>query len=695
MKDSSNKISLNGSWHYVKDADEELSFEKFVDKFKKNQTDGEMNIPTNWQLAGLSNFNVACWFVKEFSLDKVESDNLIQLHFKGVDYFCDVWVNDIKLGSHEGYFQPFHFDISSHIKTNSKNILVVRVSSPLEEPKTVWPDKKKLIKGIFNHHDCRPGGWSLEHGQDQNTGGIWNDVFIKTGKLISDNLKITPIINWEENTADIKISFVCYSSISEEVELLFDIVSPQNDKKKYSEIVSLKNGENEFTTTIKIDEPKLWWCLDLGEPSLYKLTISSSSLSLVEADFGIREVCLNKKQEFYLNKKKLFLRGTNIIPTQFLSSFTKEKIDWLIVQLKAANVNIVRVHAHVNRKELYEAFDRMGIMVWQDFALQWTYDESEEFVANAVLQIKDMVRLLYNNTSIVFWCCHNEPGKQIETLDPLLYDAVKSEDETRIIRIASNYEEHPYDGWYWGKKEHFAATPMGPLVTEFGAQALPELGSLSKFLTNDEIEKPDWLKWEYHNFQFEQSFNVAEINRGKNIDEFITNSQQYQADLIKTAIDFYRRKKFNNITGIFQFMFIDCWESITWSVVDFYGKRKKGFYALKEVFQPVYVSVFFRQKKYFPGSKLQIDLWIINDLYNEYDNCELQILVDDKNIGSITGIKIKENEIYFFDYKSINITLPDNMELSVYKICFQLVDKSAETILSENISEIKFVAKEF
>ncbi len=695
MKDSSNKISLNGSWHYIKDADEELSFKKIVDKFKKNQTDGEMNIPTNWQLAGLNNFNGACWFVKEFSLDKVESDNLIQLHFKGVDYFCDVWLNDIKLGSHEGYFQPIHFDISSHITTNSENILVVRVSSPLEEPKIVWPYKKKLIKGIFNHHDCRPGGWSYEHGQDQNTGGIWNDVFIRKGNLLIDNLKITPLINWDDNNAYVKINFNCYSAFNDEIDFSIDILSPNGDKINYIEKLSLIKGEKEFSTSVKIENPILWWCLDLGEPSLYRLTISSSRLSLVEADFGIREVCLNKKQEFYLNKKKLFLRGTNIIPTQFLSSFTKEKIDWLILQLKAANVNIVRVHAHVNKKELYEAFDRMGIMVWQDFALQWTYDESEEFVANAVIQIKDMVRLLYNNTSIVFWCCHNEPGEQIETLDPLLYDAVKSEDETRIIRIASNYEEHPYDGWYWGKKEHFAATPMGTLVTEFGAQALPERGSLSKFLTNDEIEKPDWLKWEYHNFQYEQTFNVAEINRGKNIDEFIANSQQYQADLIKTAIDFYRRKKFNNITGIFQFMFIDCWESITWSVVDFYGKRKKGFYALKEAFQPVYVSVFFRQKKYFPGSKLQIDLWIINDLYNKYDNCEVQILLDDKNIGSIIGIKIKENEIYFFDYKSINITLPDNMELAVYKICFQLVDKSAETILSENISEIKFVAKEF
>lgn len=695
MIGSQNEISLNGTWHYIKDADEKLSLAEIEEKFSAGKIDGEMKIPTNWQLTGLDNFNGACWFVKEFSFDKKESNNLVQLHFNGVDYFCDVWLNNHKLGSHEGYFQPFYFDISAYIKTDSQNSLVVKVSSPLEEPKTVWPYKKKLIKGIFNHHDCRPGGWSYEHGQDKNTGGIWNDVFIKTGRLIVNNLKITPSINWEDNTADIKISFVCHSSFNGDVEFWFDIISPQNDKKNYSESVSLKHGENEFITTINIDEPKLWWCNDLGEPNLYQLIISSSNLSLVEADFGIREVCLDNKQQFYLNKKKLFLRGTNIIPTQFLSSFTNEEIDSLILLLKEANVNIVRVHAHVNRKELYDAFDKAGIMVWQDFALQWTYDESNEFSANAVSQIKDMVKLLYNNPSIVFWCCHNEPGEQIETLDPLLYAALQSEDNTRVIRMASNYEEHPYDGWYWGNKEHFAAVPMGPLVTEFGAQALPERESLSKFLTEDEIEKPDWQKWEYHNFQYEQTFNVAEINRGRNIEEFISNSQQYQANLIRTAIDFYRRKKFNNITGIFQFMFIDCWESITWSIVDFYGKKKKGFYTLKEVFQPVYVSVFLRQRKYFPGSKLQIDIWIINDLHNSYDNCELKVIINEKTIGKIKGIAIRENGIQFIDYKSIDITLPSEVELTSHFIHFQLIDNQKSTTISESKYEIEFVNKKF
>ena len=94
------------------------------------------------------------------------------------------------------------------------------------------------------------------------------------------------------------------------------------------------------------------------------------------------------------------MRGTNIIPEQLLSKLTNSKIKKLVAWIKEANINIVRIHAHVNRQELYSELDKAGILVWQDFALQWTYDTSPEFKANAVSQIKDMVNQFYNHPSM-------------------------------------------------------------------------------------------------------------------------------------------------------------------------------------------------------------------------------------------------------------------------------------------------------
>ena len=564
-----NTISLNGQWQFIEDPEQQYQYNDISDLLNRGQIKKEMTVPSNWQCAELNNFNGAVWFIKNVGIQNIKIDSLSILKFFGVDYFAEVWINRVKAGFHEGYFQPFDFNISGLLKIG-ENQIIVKVISPKEIPGEVWPLKKQLLKGIFNHHDCRPGAWSYEHGQDMNTGGIWNKVELYTEtNVFIENIKIKPLLINNGLTARTLISIKHKNIFNTETFVSLDLNISLGNKKilRKKEEVFFAPGMGEVSFTIDIEKPKLWNSWDLGEQHLYSLEIKSTHFDTLIESFGIREVKLDEQKNFYLNGKKLFLRGTNIIPTQFLSDFTKEKIKNLVALIKEVNINVVRVHAHVNRKELYDEFDRAGILVWQDYALQWTYEDSEKFVSNAVSQIKDMIRLLHNHPSIAFWCCHNEPGEQIKTVDPFLYDAVLSEDNTRIIRLASNYEEHPYDGWYWGSKEHYAAAPMGPLVTEFGAQALPEVESLKMFLSAKALKKYDWPEWEYHDFQYDQTFNIAKICRGKNISEFVENSQKYQADVLQTAVDFYRRKKNNGIAGIFQFMFIDCWPSITWSVV--------------------------------------------------------------------------------------------------------------------------------
>jgi len=693
------KISLDGLWKYIPDSECHLSIEDIISKLSSEKEIRSMKIPTNWQLAGLNNFSGTVWFIKTFSLkEKILDNELAILKFFGVDYFADVWLNSKFLGHHEGYFQSFYFDVTNAIDLYSKNVLIVEVNSPLEEPGKVWPDKKKLIKGIFNHHDCRPGGWSLEHGQDKNTGGIWNNIELEfTRKIFIENIKIETKLNQTEKSANIILDIKYYNTFRQNrvVRIFIEVFDPTNKtviKKEFE--VKLKSKRGETEVSFKINSPKLWWCWELGKQNLYKLKINSQYFNSQEILFGIREVKLDEKSQFFLNGERLFLRGTNLIPTQFLSELTREKISNLVSLIKEANINIVRSHAHVNRKELYDEFDKQGILVWQDFALQWTYDESEKFKRNAVSQIKDMVFQFYNHPSIAFWCCHNEPGKQIKSLDPFLYDAVLNEDKSRVVRLASNYEEHAYDGWYWGNKEHFAATPMGPLVTEFGAQALPQLSSLKKFLTKESINPPDWKLWHYHNFQYEQTFNIAQIEKGKDTESFIHNSQQYQADLIKTAVDFYRRKKNNGITGIFQFMFIDCWSSITWSVIDYYGKKKLGYETLKLAYQPVYVSIFIRQKRYFKGAKLNIDLWMINDVHKRFGNCKANFYFDSKKLAERKNIFVGKDSITQIKNDEIDIHLPTKIKKGIYTIKIELLDSNRK-LLSLNNFHIEIVDNPF
>ncbi|RTH18229.1 glycoside hydrolase family 2 TIM barrel-domain containing protein, partial [Thermus scotoductus] len=201
-----------------------------------------------------------------------------------------------------------------------------------------------------------------------------------------------------------------------------------------------------------------------------------------------------------LNGRRLFLRGTNIIPTQWLAGYSEALAQKDVALLKEANLNAVRVHAHVTHPAFYRACDQEGVLVWQDFPLQWGYAPDEAFAREALRQARAMVEILGAHPSIYLWCAQNEPTHNRRTLGPLLKAALKAADPTRPAKEASDFREHPYPGWYWGHYRDFLALPGAPLPSEFGAQALPRAELLRRVL-GEAAWPPRWEVYAYHNFQ--------------------------------------------------------------------------------------------------------------------------------------------------------------------------------------------------
>lgn len=636
--------SLDGAWDYL--ADSRGAYDPTT---LPADGWGQMEIPNNWRLAGLDNYAGVVWFRRTFGQPGGDEPTT-WLRFHGVDYQCRVWLNGMELGEHEGYFQPFEFRVPDGLLAET-NTLLVRVDSPKEDITSVWPYRKRVIKGVLGHHDCRPGSNTREHGQDENTGGIWNSVeLVRDGLVRITRVKLAtrlrPAADGGVTKATITTTIFVenagpawrgrcsvrllpreHAPLSREI--LLSYVQPQWQ-------IDCPSGSSDHSSLSIMTEPQLWWTWDLGEPFLYEARIM-----LVRDDgqlmaehrqlFGLREIAIDEQQRWYLNGEPLFIRGANVIPTQWLAEYRSELIATDIAQLKSAHVNCVRVHAHVNREEYYRACDEAGILVWQDFALQWSYSTDPDFMTEAVRQIKDMVRLHYNHPSIAVWCCHNEPLlDNRHVLDPLLGLAVREEDGTRPVVPASDMTSHPYPGWYYGNRHQFAARPGGPLVTEFGAQALPNRESLERIVGPDHLwpqTQADWERWFYHDFQYDTTFQVAQIERGASVDEFIANSQQYQYDLLKDAIETYRRGV-PAITGLFPFMFMDCWPSITWSVIDYWRQPKLGYEALRLAYQPVLVSLELMRREIEPvGLFILRSLAIVNDRREAYPGCTVAVSV--------------------------------------------------------------------
>lgn len=634
------KIDLNGIWLFkIGNADdiEALNFD--------TKEWHEMEVPSNWCLQGLDEHAGVVWYRKKFLIeDDLEKENC-WLCFNGVDYFADVWINNDFVGSHEGYFQAFQFNISKLIK-KGENILIVRVDSPFEDPNTVWPNKKRLIKGVLNHHDCRPGAWHPVLGQSKNTGGIWGSVELQFTDVVKiSQIKVnTTAIDTESAKIAINIDILNHSGNSVDAKIMIITEYDGSEQMQKSTTACFQNGDNRLTYTLPIKNPRLWWTWDRGDPNLYKLKVKveveNKNLES-EILFGIRTIRTDENGQVFLNNKPLFIRGTNIIPAQWLTGYHEKDIQKDISLLLDANVSAVRIHAHVTCPDFYNACDKAGLLVWQDFPLQWGYEMTTEFVDSAKRQIREMVDGLYNHPSIYCWCCHNEPPIGSESLDEVLQEEVIHQDSSRIILKNSTFAEHPYYGWYEGFIEQFIALPGGSIPSEFGAQALPDLESLQTMMPEESLWPPDWDVWAFHDFQYDQTFNVVHLDMGKDLQSFIKNSQDYQYRYIKYVIEMYRRGKNHPIFGIFQFMFVDCWPAITWSVVDYFRKKKRGYDALKIAYQPILLSFDIRRYEVIRGLNIFAGVYLVNDLDQGYENACIEISVFD-----VEGEKVISEKIY-------------------------------------------------
>ena len=520
------------------------------------------------------------------------------------DYYQEAWLDGTHLGRHVGYFFPWLLELPPGRE------LLLRVSAP-KEPLGVWPRFKRQIKGVFGQHDCRPGGTS-ERGQERGTGGLWGGVEVwmrEEVALLGLTHRLLPRPGgwrlWVRLWVDAPRPF------REEVALR---ILPENFSGEALErrlILEGEGGRGWQEVVWDLPGMPLWEVWERGFPHLFRLEAELLGASL-SVPLGFRTVELDGEGWLLLNGRRLFLRGTNVIPTQWLAGYSEALAQKDVALLKEANLNAVRVHAHVTHPAFYRACDQEGILVWQDFPLQWGYAPDEAFAQEALRQARAMVEVLGAHPSLYLWCAQNEPTHNRHTLGPLLSAALRAEDPTRPVKEASDFREHPYPGWYWGHLRDFLALPGAPLPSEFGAQALPRAELLRRVL-GEAAWPPNWEVYAYHNFQPHETFRVAGVEVGGSLEEFVENSQAYQARLLEFAIHAYRRGK-GRVVGYFQFMFVEPWEGITWAVVDVERVPKKGYHALKEASSPVLLSLVpYRERMEVGGPPLQ-EAWLISDL---------------------------------------------------------------------------------
>jgi beta-mannosidase len=191
-----------------------------------------------------------------------------------------------------------------------------------------------------------------------------------------------------------------------------------------------------------------------------------------------------------------------------------------------------------------------------------------------------------------------------------------------------------------------------------------------------------WETWKFHDFQPAETFDNG-IQLGFSLQEFISNSQAYQARLIQYATECYRLAKNEHVTGIVQFDLTDPWPAVTWSVLDYWRTPKPGYDALLRSMQPVLPSFQFPDRIK-PHHSVPISFQVVNDLEDHFPNA-----ICEWNISNETGILSSAD--FLVDIPAdgvserVNLILP-SMDPGSYKISALL--KSNDIILGENLYEI-------
>ncbi|MEZ5451655.1 MAG: glycoside hydrolase family 2 TIM barrel-domain containing protein [Thiothrix sp.] len=623
--------SLAGTWEFLPSGAADMPAD--------NAHWQHIKVPGNWYTQGYDHHGIA-WYRLRFTA-VTSPETVSSLHFAGVDYFADVWLNGQKLGSHEGYFQQFSFDVTPHLQTGD-NTLLVRVNSPLEKPED-FSLRKRLIKGIFSHHDTRPGGAWSERGQERNTGGIWGEVRLRQTQqvqIVPRQIQVQPIKGLEQWLVSVDLDRVGKWPAGTQLQWALEPVGFTEKGVCNTPLQCPRRGIL-HTPSFNITNPKLWFPKGYGEPNLYRLTVSAvrdgKVLDSFSRDIGFRKLRKTPQEIWYINGQRILLKGTNYIANQWLADMGEEDFRRDVHLMQDAYINTVRVHAHVTSPEFYRLCDAMGLMVWQDFPLQWGYRDTEEFHQQAVAQVGDMIRQFSQHPSIIQWTLHNEPPwdadwmkwkykdeydpQQNKVLDSKLYQAAMALDKTRPIDRISSTASHPWLGWYSGSWLDYAKPTKHATIAEFGAQALPDKVTMAKIFghgpklpeTDD-----DWDEWLFHNFQRKETLEIAKVPKGKTLDEFITNTQQYQAQLTQLAAESYRRQAYRPVGALFQFMLVEDWPSMNWGVADFWRKPKPGYFALQRAYQPVLPSLAWHKLEYAAGEAVNIGLWALNDSFSSY-----------------------------------------------------------------------------
>ncbi len=380
-------LNLNGKWDFRFDPQNEGENEKWYDM--KMPFDRKILVPFPWgsKLSGVDNEADIAWYSRQIEVPSDWSGKKVFIVFGASDWITTVWLDGQKLGSYQGGYTPFEFEITPYIKKGKNQNLVVRVDD------SPFPFKLEGKQG---------------YGQAK---GMWQTVYLDArGQNFIKSIKFTPDIDMHKVLVAVTTSEPVKGNTSIKIKFL-------NGSQKNPEITrKMKAGSSDLNLEIPIENMELW---DLDSPFLYDIRASvlesDKEDDCVQSYFGMRKISVvNLPGTTYpyiaLNNKPLYLRmclDQSYNPDGFYTFPSDEFMRDEILRSKRIGLNANRIHIKVEvPRKLYWA-DRLGLLIMADVPNFWGEPDARAR-KEYMVAMNGMIERDYNHPAIFQWVLFNE-----------------------------------------------------------------------------------------------------------------------------------------------------------------------------------------------------------------------------------------------------------------------------------------------
>ena len=440
--------------------------------FKEYEFEGglRLNVPSDWnsQLPELKYYEGTVWYARKFKVNKNQDENLF-LYFGAVSYRCRVYLNGKEIGSHEGGFTPFQFNITDLI-IEGENFLAVEVNN------TRTVDAIPALSFDW---------W--------NYGGITRDVMlVHTPKVYISNY----FIQLDKYKPDY-------------IHAILQLSERKAGQKVRIEIPELKiasevqtDGQGIAKTSFRAKNLERW---SPQKPKLYQVTVSSAT-DHVKENIGFRNLSV-KGTKIYLNDAPIFMKGISFheeIAQRQGRAFSEQDAVALLSEAKELGANLVRLAHYPQNEYTVRLAEKMGFLLWQEIPIWQGIDFTDDDTRKkAQRMLSEMIKRDQNRCAVGYWGVANEtqPSKERNEFLTSLLETGKQLDTTRLyvaafdlVRFDSGKQRfvmedsftsqldvvaiNKYMGWYhpWPVEPKDAiwevVTDKPLIISEFGGEAL-------------------------------------------------------------------------------------------------------------------------------------------------------------------------------------------------------------------------------